>query len=69
MMRVLHVIGAMDRGGAETMIMNLYRAMDRPRGSSISSIMRIGAGSASCSRRILNGPLFMGISEARLRFT
>ncbi len=28
-MRVLHVIGAMDRGGAETMIMNLYRAMDR----------------------------------------
>ena len=29
MMRVLHVIGAMDRGGAETMIMNLYRAMDR----------------------------------------
>ena len=29
MMRVLHVIGAMDRGGAETMIMNLDRAMDR----------------------------------------
>lgn len=29
MMRVLHVIGAMDRGGAETMIMNLYRAIDR----------------------------------------
>ncbi|MEG0419188.1 glycosyltransferase [Gordonibacter sp.] len=29
MMRVLHVIGAMDRGGAETMIMNLYRAVDR----------------------------------------
>lgn len=28
-MRVLHVIGAMDRGGAETMIMNLYRAMDK----------------------------------------
>lgn len=28
-MRVLQVIGAMDRGGAETMIMNLYRAMDR----------------------------------------
>ena len=31
MMRVLHVIGAMDRGGAETMIMNLYRAIDRER--------------------------------------
>lgn len=28
-MRVLQVIGVMDRGGAETMIMNLYRAMDR----------------------------------------
>lgn len=30
-MRVLHVIGAMDRGGAETMIMNAYRAVDRSR--------------------------------------
>lgn len=29
MIRVLHVIGAMDRGGAETIIMNLYRRMDR----------------------------------------
>ncbi|CAK7051976.1 MAG: Putative glycosyltransferase EpsF [Paraeggerthella hongkongensis] len=29
MIRVLHVIGAMDRGGAETMVMNLYRAIDR----------------------------------------
>lgn len=29
MIRVLHVIGAMDRGGAETMIMNFYRAIDR----------------------------------------
>lgn len=27
--RVLHVIGAMDRGGAETLIMNLYRNVDR----------------------------------------
>lgn len=27
--RVLHVIGAMDRGGAETFIMNLYRTIDR----------------------------------------
>lgn len=30
-MRVLQVIGAMDRGGAETMLMNAYRAMDRSR--------------------------------------
>lgn len=29
MIRVLHVIGAMDRAGAETMIMNYYRAIDR----------------------------------------
>lgn len=29
MIRVLQVIGAMDRGGAETMIMNLYRTIDR----------------------------------------
>ena len=28
-MRVLQVIGVMDRGGAETMVMNLYRAMNR----------------------------------------
>ena len=29
MRRILHVIGAMDRGGAETLIMNLYRVIDR----------------------------------------
>lgn len=28
MIKVLHVIGAMDRGGAETMIMNFYRKID-----------------------------------------
>lgn len=28
-MRVLQVVGAMDRGGAETLIMNLYRNIDR----------------------------------------
>lgn len=28
-LRVLHVIGAMDRGGAETLVMNLYRNIDR----------------------------------------
>lgn len=31
MIRVLHVLGIMDRGGAETMIMNLYRQIDRSR--------------------------------------
>jgi len=29
--RVLHVVGGMGRGGAETMIMNLYRQLDRSR--------------------------------------
>lgn len=28
-LRVLHVIGKMDRGGAETLLMSLYRAIDR----------------------------------------
>ena len=27
--RVLHIVGRMDRGGIETMLMNLYRAIDR----------------------------------------
>ncbi|MEI4789369.1 glycosyltransferase family 1 protein [Bacillus sp. FJAT-53060] len=27
--RMLHIVGGMNRGGAETMIMNLYRALDR----------------------------------------
>lgn len=31
MIRVLHVIGIMNRGGAETLIMNLYRNIDRNR--------------------------------------
>ena len=29
MIRVLHVLGGLERGGAETMVMNLYRAIDR----------------------------------------
>lgn len=29
--RILHVLGRLDRGGAETMLMNLYRYMDRSR--------------------------------------
>ncbi|MDT0642283.1 glycosyltransferase [Zunongwangia sp. F363] len=29
MERILHIVGRMDRAGAETMIMNLYRAIDR----------------------------------------
>ncbi|UOO37045.1 glycosyltransferase family 1 protein [Oscillospiraceae bacterium CM] len=29
--RILHVLGSLDRGGAETMVMNLYRRLDRDR--------------------------------------
>lgn len=29
MIRVLHVLGGLDRGGAETFVMNLYRSIDR----------------------------------------
>ena len=29
--RILQVLGRLDRGGAETMLMNLYRCMDRSR--------------------------------------
>src|SRR3954468_24059152 len=29
MKRVLHIVSAMDRGGAETLIMNVYRNIDR----------------------------------------
>lgn len=28
-MRILHVIGAMDRGGAESLVMNIFRSIDR----------------------------------------
>lgn len=31
MIRILHIVGTMDRAGAETMIMNLYRAIDKKR--------------------------------------
>lgn len=31
MRRILHVVGVMDRGGAETLIMNVYRHIDRSR--------------------------------------
>ena len=31
MIRVVHVLGGLNRGGAETMVMNIYRAIDRTR--------------------------------------
>ena len=29
MIRILHIVGKMDRAGAETMLMNLFRNIDR----------------------------------------
>ena len=29
LIRILHVLGGLERGGAETMVMNLYRNIDR----------------------------------------
>lgn len=72
MMRVLQVIGVMDRGGAETMIMNLYRAMDRSdlqfdflvheqrEGDYDAEIRRLGG-------RLYRLPRFTGINERTYR--
>ena len=72
MMRVLQGIGVMDRGGAETMIMNLYRAMDRSdlqfdflvheqrEGDYDAEIRRLGG-------RLYRLPRFTGINERAYR--
>ena len=72
MMRILQVIGVMDRGGAETMIMNLYRAMDRSdlqfdflvheqrEGDYDAEIRRLGG-------RLYRLPRFTGINERAYR--
>ena len=72
MMRILQVIGVMDRGGAETMIMNLYRAMDRSdlqfdflvheqrEGDYDAEIRRLGG-------RLYRLPRFTGINERTYR--
>ena len=71
-MRVLQVIGVMDRGGAETMVMNLYRAMDRERiqfdflvheqreGDYDAEIERLGG-------RFFRVPRFTGLNGAAYR--
>lgn len=72
MMRVLQVIGVLDRGGAETMIMNLYRAMDRSqvqfdflvheqrKGDYDDEICRLGG-------RFFRVPRFTGVNEHAYR--
>ena len=72
MIRVLQVIGVMDRAGAETMVMNLYRAMDRDRvqfdflvheerkGDYDAEIAHLGG-------RIYRIPRFTGLNEISYR--
>lgn len=35
MIRVIHVLGGLNRGGAETMVMNFYRAINKQKYSLI----------------------------------
>ena len=71
-MRVLQVIGVMDRGGAETMVMNLYRAIDREKiqfdflvheqreGDYDAEIVRLGG-------RIFRVPRYTGLNAISYR--
>lgn len=73
-MRVLQVIGVMDRGGAETMVMNLYRAIDREKiqfdflvheqreGDYDAEIVRLGG-------RIFRVPRYTGLNAISYRRT
>lgn len=68
MIRVLQVIGVMDRGGAETMVMNLYRAMDRSRIQFDFLVHEQREGDYDAEIRELGGrffraPRFTGINE------
>ena len=41
MKRVLQVLGSLQRGGAETLVMNIYRNIDRKRYNLISLLERM----------------------------
>jgi hypothetical protein len=41
MIRVLHIVNKMNRGGLETMIMNLYRNIDRTKINRFSPLSEI----------------------------
>lgn len=71
-MRVLQVIGVMDRGGAETMVMNLYRAMDRSKIQFDFLVHEQREGDYDAEIRQLGGrffrvPRFTGINEHAYR--
>ena len=72
MIRILQVIGVMDRGGAETMIMNLYRAMDRSKIQFDFLVHEQREGDYDAEIRELGGrffrvPRFTGINEHAYR--
>lgn len=71
-MRVLQVIGVMDRGGAETMVMNLYRAMDKNRIQFDFLVHEQREGDYDAEIRKLGGrffrlPRFTGVNEHSYR--
>lgn len=69
--RILHIVGAMNRGGAETLIMELYRHMDRTKvqfdflvynysdqpGVYDEEILRLGGKIYSAKKRFYKGPI------------
>ena len=58
MIKVLHVIGIMNYGGAETMIMNLFRHIDRKEIQFDFLIHRIGEGAYDQEIKQLGGKIF-----------
>ena len=69
--RVLHVVGTMNRGGTETLIMELYRHIDRSRvqfdfliynysdkpGAFDEEILSLGGRIYNAKRRFYKGPI------------
>lgn len=72
MIRVLHVLGGLDRGGAETMVMNLYRAIDRTK-IQFDFVIHTSSHQAyyheivEMGGRIYSFPAFNGINFAELQ--
>lgn len=58
MIRILHVLGIMNRGGAETMIMNIYRKIDRSKIQFDFVVHREEKGAFDSEIRKLGGRIF-----------
>jgi len=71
-LRVLHVVGRMDRGGAETLIMNMYRHIDRNRVQFDFVVHGDGEGAfdseiRDMGGRIFHAPRYRGINHLSYR--